>query len=82
MAQSIFDLTGNKNPLLRAIQAEITRQIKIRNAAKKGTLAFKEAQTAINDLLLKRKNLNEDLQKEDDSGAAGGPSLVDLFTRA
>ena len=56
-AQSILDLTGNKNPLLKVIDARIREAIEDRREAKKGTLAWKKAQTDINNLLKQREEV-------------------------
>jgi TP901 family phage tail tape measure protein len=68
LAQTTFDLTGQKAPLERALDAEIKRQIAIKNAAKKGSLAFIQAQTEIRRLLKQRKDLNDELKDEKDKG--------------
>jgi TP901 family phage tail tape measure protein len=78
LAQSILDLTGNKNPMLRALDAAIKDSIKERNAAKKGSVAFKNAQTEINNFLKQRKDLLEETEEEA-KGLTGGTTLVDLF---
>ena len=54
-AQSILDLTGNKNPMLNYLDARIKEARITRNKAKKGTLDWKVAQTAVNELLVQRK---------------------------
>jgi hypothetical protein len=81
LGESILDLTGNKNPLLRAIDQATKDAIKERNAAKKGTVEFIKAQTEINNLLARRKQIIEDTQAAAD-GTVGGTSLVDLFKEA
>lgn len=67
LAQSIFDLTGNKNPLLKAINAEIAAKKREIAAAKKAGHATVLLQTELNNLLAKRKELlksaNEDKGK-------------------
>lgn len=81
LAQTTFDLTGQKAPLERALDAEIKRQIAVKNAAKKGSVEFLQAQTAIRRLLKQKKDLNEEIESAD-SDATGGTSLVDLFNKA
>jgi hypothetical protein len=81
-AQSIFDLTGNKNPLLRAIDREIKAAIQTKNKAKQGSTEWLQARTEINNLLKQRKDLLGDAEKEAAEDAVGGTSLVDLFTQA
>lgn len=81
LAQTTFDLTGQKAPLERALDAEIKRQIALKNAAKKGSLAFIQAQIAIRGLLKQKKDLNDEVTKAD-TDAVGGTSLVDLFNKA
>jgi hypothetical protein len=83
LAQTTFDLTGAKAPLERALDAEIKRQIRIKNAAKKGSVAFIQAQTEIRRLLKQKKDLNEEVAKDAaDDSATDGTSLVDLFNKA
>jgi TP901 family phage tail tape measure protein len=81
-AQSIFDLTGNKNPLLRAIDREIKAAIQTKNKAKQGSTEWLQARTEINNLLKQRKDLLGDAEKEAAEDAVGGTSLVDLFEQA
>jgi hypothetical protein len=61
-AQSVFDLTGNKSPLLRVIDAQLKAAIQAKNQAKKGSLAWLQAKTQINELLLQRKELLKDAE--------------------
>jgi hypothetical protein len=71
LAQSVFDLTGNKNPLLRAIDAQIKEAIADRNAARKGSDAWIAAQTAINNFLVQRKNILKDTADKAKQGFTG-----------
>jgi hypothetical protein len=81
LGESILDLTGNKNPLLRALDAAIKDARAEKAAAKKGSLAFFAAQTEINNLLKRKQDILEDVDSAD-KDAVGGTSLVDLFTQA
>lgn len=80
LGQSIFDLTGNKNPLLRALNAEIADTRADIAAARKLGRNTTQLQTELNGFLLKRKNLLEDAKGADD--VVGGTTLVDLFNKA
>lgn len=71
LGESILDLTGNKNPLLKALDAAIKDAVKERNAAKKGSLAFVKAQTEINNLLKQRKDLLNTAQDAAQKAAQG-----------
>ena len=75
LGESILDLTGNKNVLLRALNAAIKDAQKEKAAAKKGSVAFVEAQTEINNLLKRRKDLLEGVDAE-----SGGKSLAEFLT--
>ena len=75
LGESILDLTGNKNPLLRALNEAVRDAIRERNVAKKGSVAFIEAQTEINNLLKRRKDILEDVEKDQ-----GGKSLAAFLT--
>ena len=80
LGESILERTGNKNPLIRALDASIKDAIRERNLAKKGSLAFIQAQTEINNMLARRKELLK--KAEEDADAVGGTSLDELFRRA
>ena len=57
LAQSIFDLDRNKNPLLKAIAAQIADTKKEIAAAKRAGDSTVELRTELNRFLLERKNL-------------------------
>jgi hypothetical protein len=78
LAQTTFDLTGAKAPLERALDAEIKRQIRIKNAAKKGSVAFLQAQNEIRRLLKQKKDLNEEV-KADAAGTTDSTSVFELL---
>jgi hypothetical protein len=82
LAQTTFDLTGQKAPLERALDAEIKRQIAVKNAAKKGSVEFLQAQTEIRRLLKQKKDLNDEITDAAKDSTDSSPSLVDLFNQA
>jgi hypothetical protein len=63
-AQSVFDLTGNRSPLLKVIAAQLKAAIQVKNQAKKGSLEWLRAKTEINELLLQRKELLKQVQED------------------
>jgi TP901 family phage tail tape measure protein len=64
LGQSIFDLTGNKTPLLKAIDAAIAIQLKEIAAAKRAGRSTVVLQTELNRLLKQRKDLLEETSEE------------------
>lgn len=75
LAQSIFDLTGNKNPLLKALNAQIADQRRQIAAAKKAGHSTVALRTALNQMLKARKDL---LAEAADKGE--GTTAFDLLT--
>jgi alanyl-tRNA synthetase len=64
------------------LDAEVKRQIRIKNAAKKGSVAFIQAQTEIRRLLKQKKDLNEKVEKAaKDEQQQQGTSAFDLLTQ-
>lgn len=56
-AQSVLDLTGNKNPLLRAINAQIKEAQQDARQAKRGSVAWLRAMTEVNTLKKRKKDV-------------------------
>ncbi len=56
-AQSVFDLTGNKNPLLKAINAQIKEAQQDARQAKRGSVAWLKAMTEVKTLQKRKKDL-------------------------
>jgi TP901 family phage tail tape measure protein len=71
LGQSIFDLTGNKNPLLKALNAEIADTRADIAAAKKAGQSTTLLETALNEFLLKRKNLLKETADKAKEGFSG-----------
>jgi hypothetical protein len=71
LGQSIFDLTGNKNPLLKALDAEIADTRRDIAAAKKAGDSTVALQTELNGFLLKRKNLLKETADKAKEGFSG-----------
>ena len=80
LGQSIFDLTGNKNPLLRALNAQIAETQRDINAAKKAGRSTVDLRTELNTYLLKRKEVLEDAKKENDKQGTTAFDLLSQFT--
>lgn len=75
LAQSIFDLTGNKSPLLKALDAEIANKRKEITAAQKAHKSTIKLRTELNQLLLTRKQTAEDVTKN-------GTTAFDILSEA
>jgi len=76
LGQSIFDLTGNKSPLLKALQAEIANKNKEIAAAAKAGKSTVKLRTELNGLLKQRK----DLLNEAADSAKEPTTAFDLLT--
>jgi TP901 family phage tail tape measure protein len=74
-ARSVFELTGNKNPLLKAIDAEIKNTAKQIAAAKKAGRDTTALRTELNNWLIERKNVLEDAADK----AKQGTTAFDLL---
>lgn len=64
LAQSIFDLTGNKSPLLKALAAEIANKKREIAAAKRAGRSTVVLRTELNGLLKQRKEILNQLKKD------------------
>ena len=78
LGQSIFDLTGNKNPLLRAIDLAVATTNKQIDAAKKAGKSTVVLRTVLNGYLNQRKNVLEDAAKD---AKAAGTTAFDLLSQ-
>lgn len=76
LAQSIFELTGNRSPLLKAIDAQIKDTRQEIAAAKKAGDSTVQLRTELNNLLTERKNLLEEAAEK----AKQGTTAFDLLT--
>ena len=77
LGQSIFDLTGNKNPLLQAITAAVAITNKQIVEAKKAGRSTTVLKTVLNGYLNQRKEVLEDAAKE----AKQGTTAFDLLSQ-
>lgn len=80
LGQSILDLTGNKNPLLRAIEAAIAETIKDIRAAKKAGTTTVKLRTELNNFLKQRKDVLE--EAKDKADEQQGTSAFDILQGA
>ena len=81
LAQSIFDLTGNKKPLLKALNAQIKETQRDIAAAKKAGTATDKLKTELNGFLLARKNLLKDADEEKGKGTTAFDLLTEFNTK-